>query len=158
VLAGFPLAGIGIRNFYEGWARGQMATLGNGAAATARPEVGVVLGMVVPTILVLAGVTLAFVLYRGRDTDPLHLRVLAKKFYFDELYDDHVVVYVQLFANVWAWIDNWILDGLIIRGAAYVSVGVGEALKLFQTGSLQTYVFLFSLGGGLVIYFALFLH
>ena len=107
----------------------------------------------------LAGVVAGFSCSIAAGTaDPLHIRVLAKKFYFDEFYDRELVGGLQVFANVWSWIDNWILDGLIIRGAAYVAVGVGEALKLFQTGSLQTYVFLFSLGGGLVIFFALFLH
>jgi hypothetical protein len=37
-------------------------------------------------------------------------------------------------------------------------VGAGEIFKLFQTGSLQTYAFVLSLGGGLIIYFTLFSH
>ncbi len=61
-------------------------------------------------------------------------------------------------ARFFAWIDNWILDGLIIRGAAYVSVGFGELLRLFQTGSLQGYAFVFTLGGIILIYFTLFVH
>jgi hypothetical protein len=31
-------------------------------------------------------------------------------------------------------------------------------LKLVQTGSLQTYAFVLSIGGGLLIYFTLFAH
>ena len=94
-------------------------------------------------------------------TDPLEggiFRILANKFYFDDIYDTYVVGTQQLVARSFAWIDSWIIDGLIIRGAAYVSVGVGEVLRLLQTGSLQGYAFLFTLGGVLLIYFTLFTH
>ena len=112
----------------------------------------------VPILTVLAGAVFAFHLYRDRDSDPLHIKVLAHKFYFDEIYDRSLVGGQQMGANALNWIDSWILDGLIIRGAAYVSVGVGELLRLFQTGSLQTYAFLFSLGGVALIYFTFFMH
>jgi NADH-quinone oxidoreductase subunit L len=154
VIAGYPLAGIGIKSFYYSWSSGVAGTAGNAAP----PEISFLLGEVVPALLVLAGVALAWALYRGRATDPLHLKVLANKFYFDEFYDNELVGGTQLFARALSWIDYWILDGLIIRGAAYLSVGVGELCKLFQTGSLQTYAFILSLGGGLIIYFTLFSH
>jgi NADH-quinone oxidoreductase subunit L len=153
VLAGYQLGGIGIKSFYSNWAAGVRGTAGTGT-----PEISFFLGEVVPALLVLAGVALAFAIYRGRASDPLHIKVLAKKFYFDEFYDQELVGGTYLFARALSWIDYWILDGLIIRGAAYLSVGVGELCKLFQTGSLQTYAFILSLGGGLVIYFSLFSH
>jgi NADH-quinone oxidoreductase subunit L len=154
VLAGYQLGGIGIKSFYYNWAAGVTGT----AVNVAPPEIGFALGEVVPALMVLAGVALAFVLYRGCASDPLHIRVLAKKFYFDEFYDNELVGGTYLFARALSWIDYWILDGLIIRGAAYLSVGAGELFKLFQTGSLQTYAFILSLGGGLIIYFTLFSH
>jgi NADH-quinone oxidoreductase subunit L len=104
------------------------------------------------------GVVSAFYLYWGSATDPLDIEILANKFYFDEFYDRNLVGGQQWAARFLNWIDGWILDGLIIRGSAYVSVGVGEILRLFQTGSLQGYAFLFSLGGILLIYFTLFAH
>jgi NADH-quinone oxidoreductase subunit L len=156
VVAGYPLAGIGIKSFYHNWTTGLLP--GSQAAHAAQPEIGFVLGELVPALVVLAGVVLAWAIYRGRESDPLHLTVLAKKFYFDEFYDREIVGGLQVFAQVWAWIDSWILDGVIVRGAAYLSVGAGEILKLFQTGNLQTYAFVFSLAGGLLIYFTLFVH
>jgi NADH-quinone oxidoreductase subunit L len=159
VLAGWPIPFIGIRNFFLSWETGVFRSTGQlsaDATAARLPEIGFFLGEAVPAVIVLLGVASAYALYRGRASDPLHIRVLAHKFYIDEFYDRALVHGQQLFANFWSWIDSWILDGLIIRGAAYLSVGVGELLKLFQTGSLQTYAFLFSLGGGLLIYFTLF--
>jgi NADH-quinone oxidoreductase subunit L len=158
-LAGYSL--VGIKNFYHAWAIDLLHTTGqipNDGRFIALPEIGFFLGEIVPAIMVLIGLVLAYSLYRDRATDPLHIKVLAHKFYFDEFYDREIVGGFQMFANAWSWFDSWILDGLIIRGLAYVSVGVGEALKLFQTGSLQTYACLFSLGGCLLIYFVLFVH
>ncbi len=100
----------------------------------------------------------AYLLYWNAETDPLDIKILAGKFYIDEFYDRSLVGGQQLAARFLNWIDAWILDGLIIRGSAYISVGVGEILRLFQTGSLQGYAFLFSLGGLLLIYFTLFGH
>ncbi len=111
-----------------------------------------------PSLVVVLGVASACCLYWDATTDPLDISILAHKFYFDEFYDRSLVGGQQLAARFLNWIDSWILDGLIIRGAAYVSVGVGELLRLFQTGSLQAYAFLFSLGGILLIYFTLFAH
>jgi len=156
-LAGFGL--FGIKNFYHAWTvsllqkTGQFPDNGNYVPAV---EIPVFLGEIMPVLVVLLGVGAAFALYRGRDKDPLHIKVLAHKFYFDEFYDHQLVGGQQMLASVLSWIDSWILDGVILRGAAYVSVGVGEMLKLIQTGNLQTYAYLFSLGGGLLIYFTLF--
>jgi NADH-quinone oxidoreductase subunit L len=159
VIGGYSF--IGIKGFYHDWisgvARGISPTSPVNTAA-AIPEIGLFLGEIVPVLMVFAGAGLSLSLYRARETDPLHIRVLARKFYFDEMYDHFLVGFQEYIAAALAWIDSWILDGVIIRGAAYLSVGVGELLKLFQTGSLQTYAFLFSLGGGLIIYFTLFTH
>ena len=105
----------------------------------------------------MASAALSF-LYWGRNEDPLDIKVLANKFYVDEFYDRALVGGQQLVACVINWADSWILEGLIIRGGAYLSVGLGEILRLFQTGSLQGYAFIFSIGGVLLIYFTLFAH
>ncbi len=99
-----------------------------------------------------------FLLYRNVKSDPIDLPFLARKFYIDEFYERWFVEGQQYGALFLNWIDSWILDGLIIRGSAYVSLGFGEFLRLFQTGSLQGYAFLFSIGGVLFIYFTLFAH
>ena len=58
-------------------------------------------------------------------------------------------------AAVADWIDRWILEGAIIgaiRGGTDLS---GRALRLAQTGNLQTYAFLFVLGVAVVLFWVL---
>ncbi len=109
----------------------------------------------------LAGIFLAFSLYKNGDKDPLpaKLGVLATwmrdKFYFDELYEATFIRFHDVLAAVADWIDRWILEGAIIgaiRGGTDLS---GRALRLAQTGNLQTYAFLFVLGVALLLYFVL---
>ena len=109
----------------------------------------------------LAGIFLAFSLYKNGDKDPLpaKLGVLATwmrdKFYFDELYEATFIRAHDFLAAVADWIDRWILEGAIIgaiRGGTDLS---GRALRLAQTGNLQTYAFLFVLGVALLLYFVL---
>ncbi len=155
VIGGWAVGDFGLEHFYQSWA----ATVpGTGVPQTyAFTEPGG-LEWLFPLALVVFGVATAWQLYWNRSSDPLDIRILANKFYFDEFYDWIFVGGQQMFARALNWIDSWILDGLIIRGGAYLSVGVGELLRLFQTGSLQSYAFLFSIGGILLIYFTLFGH
>jgi NADH-quinone oxidoreductase subunit L len=156
VIGGWAVAGFGLEEYYHSWSSDVLANTGLLVPATEEPSM--LLEMVIPGVTVLAGLGLAFVLYWGAGRDPLHIKVLAHKFYFDEFYDRSLVGGQQLAARFLNWIDAWILDGLIIRGSAFISVGVGEIFRLFQTGSLQGYAFLFSLGGIILIFFTLFAH
>jgi NADH-quinone oxidoreductase subunit L len=156
VIGGF----IGLENYYSGWKDAIIQTL-QFPIRNSGGEVNFFTESILPGTVVALGIGSAWLLYRDVATDPLKggfYRVLADKFYFDDMYDNWVVGGQQLAARFFAWIDRWILDGLIIRGAAYVCVGFGELLRLFQTGNLQAYAFFFTLGGILLIYFTLFVH
>jgi NADH-quinone oxidoreductase subunit L len=107
------------------------------------------------------GIVLAFLLYKKADKDPLPARLgvlatwMRDKFYFDELYEKTFIRAHDFLAAVADWIDSWILEGAIIgaiRGGTDLS---GRALRLAQTGNLQTYAFLFVLGVALLLYFVL---
>ena len=109
----------------------------------------------------LAGIFLAFSFYKNATTDPLPAKLgglataMKNKFYFDELYEATFVRAHDFLAAVADWIDRWILEGAIIgaiRGGTDLS---GRALRLAQTGNLQTYAFLFVLGVALLLYFVL---
>ncbi len=153
---------VGIKAHYHDWFVSVLNAVGlvptGVESAIPLAESGIFPDWLVPLMTVSAGAVSAFFLYRGRDRDPLNIKLLAHKFYCDEFYDRNLVGGQQRTARVLNWMDSWILEGLIIRGAAYISVGVGEVFRLFQTGSLQTYAFIFSIGGVLLIYFTLFTH
>jgi NADH-quinone oxidoreductase subunit L len=53
------------------------------------------------------------------------------------------------------WFDRWLVAGLLVRGIHGTTEFAGRALRLVQTGNLQTYAFLFVLGLALVIYLAM---
>jgi NADH-quinone oxidoreductase subunit L len=152
---------IGIEDFYHTWAINLFSStdpVPNNGNFIYSPEFNFTLEMGIPFAAFFFGTLSAYHLYRGCATDPLHITVLARKFYIDEFYDNRLVRLQQLTAGCLNWIDRWILDGVIIRGGAYLSVGVGELFRLFQTGSLQAYAFIFTLGGVVLIYFTLFTH
>jgi NADH-quinone oxidoreductase subunit L len=109
----------------------------------------------------LAGIFLAFALYKNADKDPLPAKLgalanwMRDKFYFDELYEATVIRAHDLIAAVFDFVDRWILEGAIlgfIRGGTDLS---GRALRLVQTGNLQTYAFLFIFGVAVLLYFVL---
>jgi NADH-quinone oxidoreductase subunit L len=107
------------------------------------------------------GLFAAFKLYKNAATDPLPAKLgglataMKNRFYFDELYEATFIRLHDFLAVVADWIDRWIVEGAIIgaiRGGTDLS---GRALRLAQTGNLQTYAFLFVLGVALLLYFVL---
>ena len=103
-----------------------------------------------------AGIFLAILLYRNRQSDPLDFALLRKRFYFDELYSFLIAATQGLLASVSAFIDRWILDVGFIRGASTTTWGIGSLLRFLQLGNLQAYSFLFGLGIVGLIYFTIF--
>jgi NADH-quinone oxidoreductase subunit L len=119
--------------------------------------VGVLIGLA----FIAAGFFGARALYRDAASDPLPEKlgglatVMKNKFYFDELYEATFVRAHDFIAAVMDWIDRWLVEGLcigLVRGGTDLS---GRALRLVQTGNLQTYAFLFVLGVAVVMYFVL---
>ncbi len=98
----------------------------------------------------------AIYLYRGKDKDPVNIKLFANKFYFDEMY----AVIVRICQDRLAWIvtalERVFVDGLIARLPTAIVARLGAATRLLQGGHLQGYTFL--LGGGVigVIYLVVF--
>ena len=110
---------------------------------------------------VVIGLLGAYTLYGKAATDPLpaKLGVLAtamkNRFYFDEIYEATFIRLHDALAALADWIDRWLVEGFaigFIRGGTDLS---GRSLRLLQTGNLQTYAFLFTLGVALVLYLML---
>ncbi len=114
---------------------------------------------VVPALAVIAliaGSGLAVAIYRQQETDPVDVKLLRHKFYFDEFYSWLIHWTQELLARVAAFVDRWIIDAGAVGGSSRGTWGVGALLRLLQVGNLQGYAFLFGLGVVALIYFALF--
>ncbi|HLX95996.1 MAG TPA: NADH-quinone oxidoreductase subunit L [Verrucomicrobiae bacterium] len=118
-------------------------------------------GVLVGLAFIAAGFFAARALYRDAASDPLPEKLgglataMKHKFYFDELYEATFIRAHDFIAAVMDWIDRWLVEGLcigLVRGGTDLS---GRALRLVQTGNLQTYAFLFVLGVAVVMYFVL---
>lgn len=123
----------------------------------AHPEIPmlVIASAVAAFILGTAG---AFLLYRGKDKDPVLIPALANKFYVDEIYDGGVKRFNDGLATVLSFFDRWVLDGVVVKGSSAVTWGFGYVLRFLQVGNLQAYSFIFGLGVIGVLYFVIFRH
>ena len=107
------------------------------------------------------GWLIARALYQNAATDPLPARLgrfataMKNRFYFNEFYEATFIRAHDFIAAVMDFIDRWVVDwgGIgLVRGGTDFS---GRALRLLQTGNLQTYAFLFALGVAVVLYWVL---
>ncbi len=112
-------------------------------------------------LAVVIGFLAARALYRNATSDPLPAKLggfataMKNRFYFDEIYEATFIRAHDFIAAVMDWIDRWLVDwaciGLVRGGTDFT----GRALRLVQTGNLQTYAFLFVLGVAVVLWFVL---
>ncbi|HEX5218263.1 MAG TPA: NADH-quinone oxidoreductase subunit L [Verrucomicrobiae bacterium] len=112
-------------------------------------------------VAVVIGYLAAKAFYGKAKSDPLPgklgpwSRAMANRFYVDEIYEATVIRAHDLIAAVADWIDRWIVEGFcvgLVRGGTDLT---GRALRLVQTGNLQSYAFLFVLGVAVVLWFVL---
>jgi NADH-quinone oxidoreductase subunit L len=114
---------------------------------------------VVPALAIvalLAGVGLAFGIYRNRESEPFDVALFRNRFYIDEFYRWLINATQERLANLTAFVDRWIIDAGAVRGASGATWGAGALLRLLQVGNLQAYAFLFGLGIVALIYFTVF--
>ncbi len=103
------------------------------------------------------GVAAGFLLYRGRDKDPVNIPLLRERFRIDWFYDNILIRYGQnAFAAVIHFFDEFLINGLLVDGLSRGAATLGNAFRRAQSGSLQGYAFGFGLGVVLVIYLTVF--
>jgi NADH-quinone oxidoreductase subunit L len=158
VVAGF----IGIEGLYhQQFARGEAGHAASFAEQLVAPFMHSPLAAAVGLMAAAAGFFGAYTLYKDARADPLPARLgalsaaMRNRFYFDELYEASLIRAHNWLALVAGWLDKWIVAGLFVRGTHGTTELAGRALRLLQTGNLQTYAFLFALGVALVLYLAL---
>ena len=84
-------------------------------------------------------------------------RVLRNKWYVDEIYDALIVRPLVWFSRVVLWqeIDQRVVDGAAVNGAARGARALGWANRWLQTGQVGTYVAVFVVGVLLVLWRAI---
>ncbi|MBG86851.1 MAG: NADH-quinone oxidoreductase subunit L [Verrucomicrobiales bacterium] len=116
------------------------------------------LGAIFGTATAIIGWRCARGIYKGVDADPLPLmiggwaRLMRDKFYFDEIYNWFIKITQEALATVADWFDRWIIGGLMVSGSSGFVALFGRALRLVQTGNVQTYGFWLVAGIVIVIF------
>jgi NADH-quinone oxidoreductase subunit L len=103
-----------------------------------------------------AGVGGGFVVYSGKTAEPFPIALFRNKFYIDELYAALIAGTQDLLATLARLLDQWLIDGLLVRGLSGLAWGAGWVLRFLQFGNLQGYAFLFGLGVVTAIYLLVF--
>ena len=83
----------------------------------------------------------------SQDAEPTGFgKVLYNKYYVDEFYD-RAIVQPILRASRFCWkvIDDGIIDGTV-NAVGWLAKGVGWGVSLFQTGTVNTYAFILTVG------------
>jgi NADH-quinone oxidoreductase subunit L len=145
---------IGIEAFLTaGKGHHESSFLGNLVAAWGHAPI-VALGSLAAFIF---GFSFAYGLYRNAATDPLpqNMRLIARamrnRFYFDELYAKIIDWTHENLARFASGVDRWIISGMLVKGVHGSTELTGRALRLFQTGNLQTYALLLVMGIALLL-------
>jgi len=163
LLAVFSVIGgvIGIEGIYHHLFAGEPEEAASFAQSLFAPFKHSMPAAVSGLLAVVAGLAGAYLLYAKADKDPLPEKLgglaaaMKNRFYFDELYEATVIRAHDFIAAVMDWIDRWLVEGFcigLVRGGTDLT---GRALRLVQTGNLQTYAFLFVLGVAVLLYLVL---
>jgi NADH-quinone oxidoreductase subunit L len=108
-------------------------------------------------LAVVVGFSLAYTTYHRATSDPIAerlgivARAMRKKFYFDELYDFVIRNTHERLARLADFLDRALIEGFAVRGISGTTDVFGRALRLLQTGNIQTYTFLFAAGVAIVL-------
>jgi len=107
----------------------------------------------ISTGLAIGGIGLAWLMHRGNgfglDTpSALRIRVLlTRKYYFDELYETVITqrLFYRTICGALDWVDRNLVDGLV-ELIGLIGRNVGRGMAPLQTGQLQFYGTVFSVG------------
>ena len=121
-------------------------------AKTESPSILIALGS---TVVAVAGIALAYMMYSARKLTPEQVvermepayDLLLRKYYFDELYEAFLTrrVFYGVAAKSLDWVDRSIVDGAV-RLVGNLGRNVGRAMAHAQTGQLQGYGIVVSMG------------
>jgi NADH-quinone oxidoreductase subunit L len=109
---------------------------------------------IAPVAVAIAGIGIAYILYYKENQRPQKLaaalgglyEATRRKFYFDELYlfVTKKIIFNGI-AKPAAWIDKYVVDGLM-NWLGLATTRVSERIKVWQSGSVQSYTLYFFAG------------
>jgi NADH-quinone oxidoreductase subunit L len=117
---------------------------------------GAGLVMTLATLAFVAGSLGGYLLYKGQTKDPVLIPLFKNKFYFDELYAALIAGSQDLLAGISRFLDQWLIDGILVRGLSGAAWAVGFTFRFLQMGNLQGYAFIFGFGVIAMIYLLVF--
>ena len=103
----------------------------------------------------LLGFLVGGLLYFRADRSPVKLslpwvqELLTYDFYVEKLYDKTVVWSVYQLSQVTAWIDRYVVDGLV-NLVGFATILSSESLKYGTSGQMQNYVLTITIGIGVM--------
>jgi NADH:ubiquinone oxidoreductase subunit 5 (subunit L)/multisubunit Na+/H+ antiporter MnhA subunit len=106
--------------------------------------------VLVCSLLVFAlGLILAWAMYAGKSPKlnpallstrfPALYRASLHRFYFDEIYLFVIQRVLMAVAQISAFVDKYLIDGLLVNGVGLFTLGSSETLKHTQTGRIASY-------------------
>ena len=119
------------------------------------------LAMAFSVLALMIGGSVAWSHYAEAGTDPLTQRfsglstLLRNRLWMDEIFSGMIAITHEAVSKLAGWVDQKILRGAIMGLFQHGVDIIGRGLRLVQSGSLQTYAFLFVVGVALVIYIVL---
>ena len=119
------------------------------------------LAMAFSVLALMIGGSVAWSHYAGAGTDPLTQRfsglstLLRNRLWMDEIFSGMIAITHEAVSKLAGWVDQKIIRGAIMGLFQHGVDILGRGLRLVQSGSLQTYAFVFVVGVALVIYIVL---
>jgi len=103
------------------------------------------------------GLAAGFILYNGKEKDPISIPLFRNRFYIDAIYDKGIVKYLEDgVAAIVHFFDEILINGILVGGLSRLAESTGNLFRKAQSGNLQAYAFTFGLGVLLLIYFTVF--
>ena len=109
----------------------------------------------ISTGVVAAGLVLSWLIYKRRVVSAQQVvqalalphSFLQRHYYIDEIYSWYVAVIQQkILAGFCAWVEQYVIIGLVVNGIAWLTRAAGRLLRRLQTGKIQAYVLGFVAG------------
>ncbi len=115
----------------------------------------IILGASIASLVL--GLIAGFLLYKGKEKDPVSIPLFRDRFYVDSLYDNFIIRYFQdAFSAIIGFFDEFLINGLLVGGLSRAAESLGNLFRKVQSGSLRGYAFVFGIGVVLVVYFTAF--